>query len=351
MFKNKKLSKLNRFKKYKGSIAGIITILIVLVVKYFPEITDVFYGYGLYPIIRSLLDLILILLPFSLLLLFILLVLLLLVSNIRKRSFRGVLNLAGWLIVAFYWLWGFNYFKSTLNENLNLEVLSIDLDQRETLIQTTLQHAIVLSNQISEIAPLDPNKLNNEIISACGKTATRIDGITISKTTPVAMFPKSLFLRIGITGMYFPFTGQAHYEPLLGNISLPFTLAHEWFHAAGVAPESEANFLAYISLTNSNTDHLIYAAEMNLLIELLIFYKLTEPDKYQYYRDQFTSKMDIDLKNRNALYQKYTNVLSQKSDVVINQYLKMQNQEGVSDYHRLADWVVAWQSNSTTNGQ
>ena len=292
--------------------------------------------------VRALLDLILILLPFSLLLLFILLVLLLLVLNIRKRSFRGVLNLAGWLIVAFYWLWGYNYFKSTLNENLNLEVIGIDLDQRETLIQTTLQHAIFLSDQIAEDAPLDLDKLDHEIISACGNTASQIDGITVSKTTPVAMFPGSLFLRIGITGMYFPFTGQANYEPLLGNISLPYTMAHEWFHAAGVAPESEANFLAYVSLINSNSDELKYAAEMNLLIELLIYYKLTDFDKYLFYREQFTSKMDADLKNRNALYQKYTNVVSQKSDVIINQYLKMQNQVGVSDYHRLADWVVAW---------
>ena len=148
--------------------------------------------------------------------------------------------------------------------------------------------------------------------------------------------------------MYFPFTGQAHYEPLLGNISLPYTMAHEWFHAAGVAPESEANFLAYISLINSNVDELIYAAEMNLLIELLIFYKLTDHPKYLFYREQFTSKMDVDLKNRNALYQKYSNVVSQKSDVVINQYLKMQNQVGVSDYHRLADWVVAWENNNTS---
>ena len=329
-------------RKYAGLLAGILTILISFFFKSYPGLTDVFYGLGIYPVIRTLLDLILILFPFSLLLLFIFLVLLLLVLSIRKRSFRGVLNLAGWLIVAFYWLWGFNYFKSTLNENINLEVISIDLDQREKLIQSTLEHAIFLSNLLKDNAPIATKDLNQEIISACGKTTSQINGITTSKTAPVAMFPKSLFLRIGITGMYFPFTGQAHYEPMLGEISRPFTMAHEWFHAAGVAPESEANFLAYVSLINSNSDKLKYAAEMNLLIELLIFYKLTDHPKYLFYREQFTSKMDVDLKNRNALYQKYSNVVSKKSDVVINQYLKMQNQHGISDYHRLADWVVAW---------
>ena len=334
---------MSRLKKYKGTIAGIATLFIIFILKYYPELTDVFYGQGLYPVVRTVLDLVLIPFPFSLLLLFILLVMFLLALYIRKRSFRRVLNLAGWLIVTFYWLWGFNYFKSPLIKELNLQVVSIDLDIREELIQSTLQHANYLSDRLVENAHATPIKLNQEIISACGNIASQINGITTSKITPVAMFPKSLFLRIGITGMYFPFTGQAHYEPLLGNISLPYTMAHEWFHAAGVAPESEANFLAYISLINSNVDELKYAAEMNLLIELLIFYKLTDPPKYLFYREQFSSKMDIDLKNRNALYQKYSNVVSQKSDVVINQYLKMQNQVGVSDYHRLADWVVAWE--------
>jgi hypothetical protein len=340
---------MHRLKNYIGSIAGLTTLLIVFIAKNFPEFIDVFYGQGLYPIVRSILDLILVLFPFSLLLLFILLVLFLLVSRIRKRSFSGVLNLVGWLLFAFYWLWGFNYFKSSLNENLNLEVLGINLDQREALVNSTLQHAILLSDRLEEDAPLPSSILKQDIILACEKVSKLIDGITTSNTAPVAMFPKTLFLRIGITGMYFPFTGQAHYEPLLGNISLPYTMAHEWFHAGGVAPESEANFLAYISLMYSKNDELKYAAQMNLLIELLIFYKLTDHPKYLFYREQFTSKMDIDLKNRNALYQKYSNVVSQKSDVVINQYLKMQNQVGVSDYHRLADWVVAWKRNESNS--
>jgi hypothetical protein len=246
------------------------------------------------------------------------------------------------LFAAFYWLWGFNYFKPTLNEKLNLEVAIILPEQRKVLTENTLEHSILLSHRLENKNPLAIDILKQEIVEAGLWVSSNISGITNCKTAPVAMFPKSTFLRIGITGMYFPFTGQANYEPLLGKISRPFTMSHEWFHSAGIASESEANFLAYISLLNSNSDELIYAAEMNLLIELLIFYKLTEPEKYQFYRDQFTSKMDIDLKARNALYQKYTNAVSQKSDVVINHYLKMQNQQGTVDYRRLADWVVAW---------
>lgn len=335
---------MSRLKNYKGIIAGIITLFFIFIFKSYPELTDIIYGQGLYPVVRTVLDLVLIPFPFSLLFLFILLVIILFVLKIKKRSFIGVLNLAGWLIVAFYWLWGFNYFKSKLNDRINLQVVSIELDIREKLIQSTLQHAINLSDRLAEEAQPTLKFLNQEIISACGNTASKIEGISKSKRAPVAMIPKSFFLRIGITGMYFPFTGQAHFEPLLGVISQPYTMAHEWFHAAGIAPESEANFLAYISLINSSSDQLKYAAEMNLLIELLIHYKLTDYDKYILYREQFTSKMDIDLKNRNALYQKYMNVISQKSDVVINQYLKMQNQVGVSDYHRLADWIVAWEN-------
>jgi len=336
---------MNKLKKYSGIFIGIATLLITFILKHNPGLTDVFYSNGIYPLIRTALDIVLYPFPFSLLLLFILLILFLLVLNIRKRRLRGVLNLVGWLITAFYWLWGFNYFKPILNQKLKLEVVAIQPEQRKTLTEKTLEHAIMLSNQLVETHAQNED-LNPKIIQSCHAISDIISGLTPTKTAPVAMIPKSLFLRIGITGMYFPFTGQAHYEPLLGNISRPFTMAHEWYHAAGVAPESEANFLAYISLVSANSDELKYAAEMNLLIELLIFYKLTEPEKYQFYRNQFTDKMDTDLKKRNALYQKYSNAVSEKSDVVINQYLKMQNQQGTVDYHRLADWVTAWKKNN-----
>ena len=334
------------FRKYNGVFIGIFTLLITFILKNNPGLTDALYSNGIYPLIRSVFDVILSVFPFSLLLLFILLILFLLVLNIRKRSIIRILNLTGWLIAAFYWLWGFNYFKSSLTEKLNLKVVGIQPEQRITLTENALENAILLSNRLTLEAPVQKAELNFEIIQSCNAFSSQINGITPTKTVPVAMFPKSLFLRIGITGMYFPFTGQAHYEPLLGNISRPFTIAHEWYHAAGVAPESEANFLAYISLVNSKSDELKYAAEMNLLIELLIYYKLTEPEKYQFYRDRFTDKMDTDLKNRNALYQRYANAVSKQSDVVINQYLKMQNQQGTVDYHRLADWVVAWKKNA-----
>ena len=333
-----------KLKKYLGLIAGIITLLITLIFKTFPTLTESIYGIGIYPVIRNLFDFTLALFPFSLLLLFIVFVLISFFLSAKRNGFRGVLNLLGWLIFAFYWMWGFNYFRPALSEKLGIEIKPIDFNQREILIQTTIDQAVKLSKQIIEKPPQSTPGFKKQITSACKKLSADITGITPAKSTPVAMFPSSLFLRIGITGMYFPFTGQAHYEPLLGNISYPFTVAHEWFHAAGIASESEANFLAYISLINSNKDELIYAAKMNLLIELLIYYKLTDSDKFLFYKNQFTPKMDSDLKRRNALYQKYSNVVSQQSDVVINQYLHMQNQAGVSEYRRLADWVVAFKT-------
>ena len=330
-------------KKNSGIIAGVIAILISVILRYNPMLTETIYGRGLYPFIRSILDFILRAFPFSLMVLFYAIVLYLVFKKGRKTTIRRIFNGIGWLIFAFYFLWGYNYFRIPLTQKWNLSVHTIDEKTREQLIQATLDNAKVLRIVMNTKNNKDTDALTNEISQDCLGLTQKTKGLFSCKSKPVGMFPKSLFFRVGIAGMYFPYTGQATYEPYLEQIGLPFTIAHEWFHSAGVAPESEANFLAYLVCNSSENVAIKYSAQMNLLIELLIYYNYFDKDKFQFYRAQFSPEMESDLKTRNELHQKYSNPLSRRSDLIIDQYLQLQNQNGISDYHQLAEWVVAWQ--------
>lgn len=309
------------------------------------------YQKGLYPAIRFVADLFLRFIPISLMLIFFVTIIVFLIRLVAKKRWRRIFNLAGWLYAAFYWLWGFNYFVKPFMEDSGIEVVAIDEKQREELLISTLKDVVRISEFCGDFIDEEPDVRMEKIERACRKTADDFTWLTPLSSRPVAMFPASAFLRIGITGMYFPFTLQAQYEPLLANIGMPFTIAHEYFHAAGAAPETEANFLAWLSLVNSTDKELQYSAGMNLLIELLVYYKVNNPEKYRFYRDQFTEKMDRDIKYRNALHQKYANAVSGKSEVVIDRYLKMQSQKGTGDYRRLADWVVAWKKSKSAEIQ
>ncbi len=77
--------------------------------------------------------------------------------------------------------------------------------------------------------------------------------------------------RTGISGIYFPVTGEANYNRLMPDFERPFAMAHEMAHQRGFARESEANFIAYLVCTQSSHPFVRYSGYRNglgLLAEL-----------------------------------------------------------------------------------
>ncbi len=55
-----------------------------------------------------------------------------------------------------------------------------------------------------------------------------------------------LFSSIGVSGIYNPFTGEANVNMDPPDFLMPATVCHEMAHQSGIAPEDEANYIAYI---------------------------------------------------------------------------------------------------------
>jgi hypothetical protein len=197
-----------------------------------------------------------------------------------------------------------------------------------------------LSQELNELSENEKISIIKEKGNAM---ADSLNYLAVTNLNIVPIYPPTLFLQLGITGMYFPYTGQAQYEQELGPIDLPFTMAHEWFHSAGIAPEHEANFLAYLLCTTSTEPTMQYSAYMNLLNELLFYYKITDPSLFDKMLAEFTPIMLEQLEERKKQFIKYSGPISEMSDEMIDQYLKFNQQEGIQDYHRLSEYVIAWE--------
>ena len=57
--------------------------------------------------------------------------------------------------------------------------------------------------------------------------------------------------RLGISGVYFPFTGEPNFNADAPDFERPFSIAHEMAHQRGFARESEANFVAFLVCTHA----------------------------------------------------------------------------------------------------
>jgi hypothetical protein len=63
---------------------------------------------------------------------------------------------------------------------------------------------------------------------------------------PKPVYFSDALTRLGISGVYFPFTGEPNFNADAPDFERPFSIAHEMAHQRGFARESEANFVAFL---------------------------------------------------------------------------------------------------------
>jgi len=332
---------MTRTKHWKGRSLFLLSTFCIAVLFYlFPTIGEAVYGNFTYPMIRRFYDLAFHFFDQSVMLIFIGLMLYALVNSFVMKGFWSGIRFLLLLFTLFYWVWGFNYFRTPLSEKLNLTFSPVSDTMRLDLTQSTLSKCIQLSEELSAV---EDDELSSLLLKNGLNMADTLTFLSAADLKVVPILPPTLFLRIGISGMYFPYTGQGQYESELGPIDKAFTMAHEWCHSGGVAPEHEANFLAYLMCTSSENKNIQYAAYMHLLNELLFYYKLTDPTTFEQMRAEFTPTMNQHVEERKAQFQKYSGPVSEFSDEMIDQYLQFNQQEGIQDYHRLSEYVFAWE--------
>jgi hypothetical protein len=332
---------MTRTKKWKVGLAFLLSTLFLAFFFYlFPSLGDLFYGNLIYPLIRQFYDAVFHVFDQSLMLFAIGLLLYILVNSIIQNGLFAGIKYLLFLLALFYWIWGFNYFRTPLSEQLNLEFTPVSDSLRLEITNATLAKCI----QLSEELDLIEDEVLSEILLEKGlEMADTLSFLSAADLKVVPVQPATLFLRIGITGMYFPYTGQGQYESALGPVDKSFTMAHEWCHSSGIGPEHEANFLAYLMCISSDNTTVQYSAYMHLLNELLFYYKITNPVMFEEMIATFTPTMIRHLEERKAQFLKYSGPVSELSDEMIDQYLKFNQQEGIQDYHRLSEYVFAWE--------
>lgn len=89
-----------------------------------------------------------------------------------------------------------------------------------------------------------------------------------------------LMSKLGITGIYIPYTAECNVNTDVTAASLPFTVAHEMAHRMGIAPENEANFAAYLVLRESDNAVLRYSAYYSAFIYCYnALYRVDQPGR------------------------------------------------------------------------
>lgn len=243
-------------------------------------------------------------------------------------------NLFCFLGAYFLWAWGFNYERRSQDELLQLSVTPLTKEQ--------IIH--YLDIEIKKCDSLFRTKDNFSIADI--KDAITIQGMQehLVQNIPIRSQPPGSLMHMGITGIYFPFTGEANYDEGLHQTRKPFVIAHELFHALGYASESDCNFLAYIHLSHAKNSFLQYSASLELLTYLLLELKQNDPPLYLRYRKNLLPKvLQVELDAIKKKHARYHGWLSDVGDAFNNFYLKSQGvKDGTENYSAFVPMAIAW---------
>lgn len=260
--------------------------VLVFLAPIYPEIVEKYYSNGLFVWIRYAFDYTNGLLPFSLfyfLLLFVLgtlfyrvfmwVRLIILMRNIPiwlkvKLTLISILSFASKILIGFFFLWGFNYFRVPVEAKIG--VTQTQLADTEILIEFNRirKSAVALRKQIKfkknyipsiEDIPDDLAKIvHKDLESALSELGYKPIG------NPAMRFikPDGFLYSFGVTGYYNPFLGEANMDKSFKPLYIPFLYAHELAHAYGIADEGEANFIAYLACERSSNKFVRYSGNI-----------------------------------------------------------------------------------------
>lgn len=318
-----------------------------------PKITETVYSQTLYSFFASGLSFLSKWFPFSLddafyglLILFLLTIFLMTVFRKIKigRFLLLIIQTLAICYVLFYWFWGFNYYRSGINNRLSIAKSKPD----------TVQFVMVLEGLITRTNAsyctfngISKPEIEALVESSYQKNASFLKiNYPLGTRNPKPITLSSFFAKASIAGYYGPFFSEVHLNDSLLMIEYPQVLAHEFAHQFGITSEAEANFYGWLVCSRSDSKQLQYSANISM-----INYFLSQGKRLHNFRklvNQIQKPVIDDIRKVQKHWESMRNErIDQAAGKVNDVYLKTNKiEKGIEDYFGVVQFVMDFETDS-----
>lgn len=339
---------------FKISLASISLSILIYIFGLFPALVQKYYSTGIYPYISSSLRFISSIFPFAIGdIVYALLIGFVLYRIIRffkkkkslKREHRiivplQVLNFFLILYIIFKIVWGLNYSRPSVSEELGIGNEKYSVKELVLLGDYFVKKTNALKLKQIKIPAYSINDLETNSTRAYHLMENKNSLFRYSNPCLKAVLNSWIISKVGIEGYYAPLTGEANMNMNLPNFVKPYVSCHEIAHQLGISYEDEANLLGYLTASNSPDVNYQYSANYEMLRYILFEIRMKSPDDYKILHDKLSAGVLTDFKIEKEFWRKYNGDMFGYMDAAFDSFLKLNNQKkGIDSYQDIVIWL------------
>lgn len=345
--------------RFTGMIMGLafVTWMLTLLAKKNPEKVESLYASKIYPQIANVIGIIVDKVFFSIAEVVVFgtligivfsVITLVLRPNYFKAFFHGIIRILGIGYILFYFIWGFNYYRQDYIDlagmsrqggtpqdlkDLADEMIEKMNDLRENLTEDE-NGVLFIEEDFNQLAKMAKDGFMNYTLGTVNLPVVhgRAKPLVISKWMSYT----------GITGIYFPYTGEPNVNISIPHTNIPATICHEIGHQMGFAKEEEANFIAYKASVNNSNPVFQYSGYYLALQHLLSDLYKVDTDFYDDLTSKISEGVRRDMDEEYDYWKAREGRVEKVATALNDNYLKANNQvAGVKSYNGVVKLLMA----------
>lgn len=278
-------------------------------------------------------------------------------SRSRIAKFYG--HFYGWILTWLFFVLTFHFFILYQGSRMSSHLEHVSYDNKQVLEVYALM--IEEANQLSEQVSRDDTghfmlsedtNLMLEAKNCMRRLSQEFPQFTGTYPDAKPISNSYFFTQQGLLGIYYSFSMEANYNPVVYEVNLPNTICHEYTHLKGNIFEDEAGYLAFRACLTSDNPDFQYSGYISALGWLDLDFGEDENAWKEYYKitDTMSESVRKDIHSfvPEDYYQMHrheevipTAIVSEVADVAIDTSLKVNGiPEGSASYYGITALVL-----------
>jgi hypothetical protein len=350
-----------QWRRYRPWLIPLICAVSIKIFSFFPEAVEKYYSTGFYPLISRLPRILFGWIPFSvgdILYTACLIYLIISLSRFFVRAFRRKLHrqylrlclkrcisIALWIYLVFNILWGLNYDRLPIAQQMQLETSLYSKEDLKTLtgLLVSKMNGIDSASRLARKNLTDNDSIFGHSIEAYHQLGRLNYDLYYPNPSVKFSFYGYLANYMGFSGYYNPFSGEAQVNTTVPRFVQPFTTCHEIGHQLGYAKEEEANFCGFLATKASADPAFRYSVYVDLYLYSASALYALDSTAFIPYRESLKPSVRQDLRDLKTFYRKYENPLEPIIHRIYGKYLKANRQpQGINSYDEVIGLAIAY---------